>query len=464
MSDLDRPGKLSKNKNQVKDLNKIPPYSHSAEQSILGGLLIDMTNWDHITTILTETDFYIREHQIIFKSFHSLYKNNKPFDVLTLKEELNVNDDLDSVGGEIYLFELSNQTPSVSNIVAYADIVRERSVSRQLLSVANDVANTVYKPDGMSVNEIIDFAERKILAIGQQTRQSEGAIHIQEIMTKTVDVIDKLSQSDDPITGIPTGFVDFDHLTSGLHPSDLLIVAGRPSMGKTIYAMNIAENIAIKNKTPVLVFSMEMPGDSLAMRMISSLALVDQHKVRSGKIQDSDWARISSAISMLSEAPLFIDDEPNLSPADIRSRTRSLIKKHGNIGLVIIDYLQLMKIPGYKPEHRTAEISEVSRALKSLAREINTPVIALSQLNRSLEQRNDRRPIMSDLRDSGSIEQDADVISFIYRDEVYNEDTKDKGIAEIIIAKQRNGPIGKIKMAFRGQYTRFDNISYDRDY
>lgn len=443
---------------------KSPPYSHSAEQSVLGGLMLDNQFWEYVSDRLTAIDFYKPQHKIIFSALESLAQLNKPFDVLTVKEVIAQKSKLADVGGEVYLFELTNAVPTVANISAYADIVREKSVLRQLIRTSNNIAETAFNPDGRNIVELLDYAEMEVLKIGQQTQKSEGPVHIQKLLNASVEKIDLLSKTDGSITGISTGFVDFDKLTSGLQPSDLVIVAGRPSMGKTILGVNFAENAAIKDQKSTLIFSLEMPGDSIAMRMISSLGHIDQHKLRSGNIGDADWARISSAINMISAAPIYVDDTPNLSPADIRSRARRMLREHGEIGLIIVDYLQLMHVPGYRADNRTAEISEISRSLKALAKEVNAPVVALSQLNRSLEQRADKRPVMSDLRESGAIEQDADLIVFIYRDEVYHEDSQDKGVAEIIIAKHRNGPIGRVKLTFRGQYTRFENIAHTSSY
>lgn len=453
--------KRSNNKNNSGniELNKAP-YSLTAEQSVLGGLLLDNGAWDKISDVLSSVDFYVQEHKLIFKAIEKLSNTNKPFDVLTLKEILHQESHLVEIGGDVYLYELANNTPSIANISAYAEIVRERSVLRQLIQLARDIADNAYETKGQSIAELIDSAEQQVLQIGRQSAKSDGPKHIHTLITQTVERIDDLCQRDDPITGVATGFTDFDHLTSGLQPSDLIIVAGRPSMGKTALAVNIAEHAAIKQKLPVLIYSLEMPGDAVAMRMISSLGHLDQHRLRTGSIEDSDWARISSAINVLSDAPIFVDDTPSITPMELRSRTRRLLKEHGQIGLIIVDYLQLMRVPGYRPDNRTAEISEISRSLKALAKEVKAPVLALSQLNRGVEQRTDKRPVMSDLRESGAIEQDADLIAFIYRDEVYNSETRDKGLAEIIIAKQRNGPIGKVKLTFRGQYTRFDNLAY----
>lgn len=438
-----------------------PPHSAEAEQSIIGGLMLDNQVWDKINTKLCEADFYRTEHRILFRTITNLAKKEQPFDVVTLLDALKTYNELDDAGGEAYLFELANNTPSVANVNAYADIVREKSVQRQLIAVATEIADSAYNPGGSEVAELLDRAETKVFAIGEQTAGDGGPENIKSILVRAVEKIDALYHSGESITGLPTGLSDLDEMTSGLQPSDLVIVAGRPSMGKTTLVMNMAEHAAIKAGKPVLVFSMEMPSDSLAMRMMSSLGRIDQHKIRTGKLDDDDWPRVTSAVHMLSEAPLFIDDTPGLSPAEMRARARRVAKEYGSIGLIVVDYLQLMKVPGFSADNRTGEISEISRSLKSLAKELKVPVIALSQLNRSLEQRADKRPVMSDLRESGAIEQDADLICFIYRDEVYNEDSPDKGMAEIIIAKQRNGPIGKVRVAFLGKYTRFEDLAFN---
>jgi len=451
---------LQTRKQPSADPLKRPPHSAEAEQSIIGGLLLDNQVWDKIATKLCEADFYRTEHRILFRAILNLSSKSQPFDVVTLLDTLKSNNDLDDAGGEAYLFELANNTPSVANVSAYADIVREKSVQRQLISVASSIADSAYNPGARDVPELLDFAERKVFAIAEQTAGDGGPEGIKSILVRAVEKIDALYHSGESITGLATGLSDLDEMTSGLQPSDLIIVAGRPSMGKTTLVMNIAEHVAIKTTKPVLVFSMEMPADSLAMRMMSSLGRIDQHRIRTGKLEDDDWPRVTSAVHMLSEAPLFIDDSPALSPAEMRARARRLMKEHGQLGLIVVDYLQLMKVAGFKADNRTAEISEISRSLKSLAKELHVPVIALSQLNRSLEQRQDKRPVMSDLRESGAIEQDADLICFIYRDEVYNEDSPDKGCAEIIIAKQRNGPIGRVRVAFLGKYTRFEDLAF----
>lgn len=442
---------------------KVPPHSIDAEQSVLGGLMLDSRAWDQVADRIREADFYRNEHRLIFRTMTKLVEQSTPIDVLTVSESLRALHELEQAGGEVYLFELANNTPTAANITAYADIVRERAVLRQLISAANDIADNAFNAQGRSIVELLDAAERSVFSISEQGSRTEGPVNIKAFLAKTMDKIDTLFHATNPITGMPTGYHDFDEMTSGLQPSDLVIIAGRPSMGKTVLGINIAEHVAIKSRAPVLIFSMEMPGEAIVMRMLSSLCRIDQLRIRTGKLTDEDWPRISSTVSMLSDAPLFIDDTPALSPAELRARARRVAKEHGQLGVIVVDYLQLMQIPGYG-ENRTAEISEISRSLKTLAKELKVPVIALSQLNRGLEQRADKRPVMSDLRESGAIEQDADLILFIYRDEVYNENSPDKGTAEIIIAKQRNGPIGKIRLTFMGQYTCFENFIRQSSY
>lgn len=448
-----------KNTTQARiDAIKAAPHSIEAEQSVLGGLMLDNDAWDLIADVLSAKDFYRREHRLIFEAMESLAEKSHPFDVVTLAEHLKQQKELDNVGSEVYLFELSNNTPSVANIKAYAEIVRERSVLRQLIGVANEIADSSYNPEGRTPVELLDEAEQKVFEIAEQGARRGGPVAIKYLASKAAAKISDLFNSQQAVTGLPTGYDRFDEMTSGLQPADLIILAGRPSMGKTTLAMNIAENAALQAQKPVLVFSMEMPGDAIAMRMISSLARIEQQNVRAGKLKDDDWNRIGSAVGMISSAPMYIDDTPALTPAEVRARARRLTRDKGQLGVIVLDYLQLMQTGG-KSENRATEISEISRSLKALAKELNVPIIALSQLNRSLEQRADRRPMMSDLRESGAIEQDADLIVFIYRDEVYNPDTRDKGVAEVIIAKQRNGPIGKVKLAFLGKYTKFENLA-----
>lgn len=447
--------KTQNSDSQLANLNVLP-HSIEAEQSVLGGLMLDNLAWDKIVDRISEHDFYQPEHKIIFKVMAELSRRNHPFDVITLAAELKNLNDLANVGGEVFLFELARNTPTAANILAYADIVRERSILRQLISGVHDIADMAFNTEGLSSKEILDKAEAKIFNIADQKMRGEGPKDISTLVAAATKKIDELYHSDSDIIGLPTGFKDLDELTSGMQNGDLIVVAGRPSMGKTSLAMNIAEHAVIKSKKPTLIFSMEMPGEALAMRILSSLSAINQHKVRTGKLEKEDWPKLTSTVAMLAEAPMFIDDTPGISPAELRARARRLARTQGQLGLIVVDYLQLMQIPGYR-ENRTTEISEVSRTLKALAKELNVPVIALSQLNRGLEQRNDKRPVMSDLRESGAIEQDADVILFIYRDEVYREDSPDKGIAEIIIAKQRNGPIGRVKLTFLGQFTKFEN-------
>lgn len=444
----------------IGDVIRRPPYSIEAEQSIIGGILLDNQVWDIVSAKLCDNDFYRNEHRVLYRAITDLSKKNQPFDVVTLLDILKSNNQLDATGGEAYVFELANNTPSTANVASYADIVRTKSVQRQLISIANDIADSAYNPMGQDINQLLDSAETKIFAIAEQTWEKSGPVSLKSILTTALEKIEMLYKHAGEITGLSTGLTALDEYTAGLQPADLIIIAGRPSMGKSTLVMNIAENVAIHTKQPVLVFSMEMPADSIVMRMLSSLGRIEQQRIRTGKLQSDDWSRIISAINLLSDAPLFIDDTSALSPADMRARARRLAKEHGQLALIVVDYLQLMKVPGFRADKRTAEISEISRSLKALAKELNVPVIALSQLNRSLEQRQDKRPVMSDLRESGAIEQDADLICFIYRDEVYNKDSLDKGIAELIIAKQRNGPIGNIKVTFIGNFTRFDDLPF----
>lgn len=439
----------------------MPPHSLEAEQSVLGGLLLDNAAWDQVADRVVKEDFYRADHRLIFAAIRSLAERGSPFDVVTLKEHLERNNQLEDAGGLAYLAVLARDTPSAANISAYADIVRERAVLRQLIQVGTEIAGSAYNPEGRDSRQLLDEAESRVFAIAEKgARGREGFVGVKELLTRAVDRIDTLFQRDNPVTGVPTGWHDFDEMTAGLQAGDMVIVAGRPSMGKTSFAMNIAENAAIKHDMPVAIFSMEMPGEHLVLRMMSSLGRIDQHRVRTGKLEDDDWPRLTSAVSILAEKPLFIDDSAALSPSEVRARARRLQREHGALGLIIIDYLQLMQVPG-NSENRATEISEISRGLKALAKELDAPVIALSQLNRSLEQRPNKRPVMSDLRESGAIEQDADLICFIYRDEVYNPESPDKGIAEIIIGKQRNGPIGTVRLTFLGKYTRFENFAPD---
>ena len=436
---------------------KIAPHSIEAEQAVLGGLMLDNNAWDKVVDIVSEADFYRQDHRLIFSAITDLATMGQPYDVITLSERLDSNTQFTQTNGLAYLAELANNTPSAANIAAYANIVRERSILRNLISASTSICESCYKPEGRSSEKLLDEAEQLIFNIAEQgAKGRRDFVSIKELLVSTVDKIDALFQQDDPITGISTGFSDLDDMTSGLQRSDLIIVAGRPSMGKTTFAMNIAEHAAVKLQAPVAIFSMEMPGEQIVMRMLSSLGKIDQHRIRTGKLNDEDWPRLTSAVGLLAEAKVFIDETPALTPNELRARARRLKREH-DLSLIVIDYLQLMQVTDSSAGNRTAEISEISRSLKALAKELNVPVIALSQLNRALEQRPNKRPVMSDLRESGAIEQDADVIAFIYRDEVYNEDSPDRGTAEIIIGKQRNGPIGTTRLTFLGQYTRFEN-------
>ena len=438
---------------------KVPPHSIEAEQAVLGGVMLDNMAWERVAEQLTDSDFYRHDHRLIFQALGRLASRNLPFDVVTLAEELDKEGLTDQVGGLAYLGQLAKNTPSVATISAYAQIIRERSTLRQLISVSTEIADTAFNPKGMQATEVLDDAERKIFSIAESRPKTGGPEGVNALLTKAIDRIDTLFNSEGSITGLSTGFTELDNMTSGLQPADLIIVAGRPSMGKTTFAMNLVENAVMRSDKAVLVFSLEMPGESLIMRMLSSLGRIDQTKVRSGRLDDEDWPRLTSAVNMLNDRKLFIDDTAGLSPMEMRTRARRIVREHGDLGLIMIDYLQLMRIGGAASENRTNEISEISRSLKALAKEFNVPVVALSQLNRSLEQRPNKRPINSDLRESGAIEQDADVIMFVYRDEVYHPDTQDKGVAELIIGKQRNGPIGTTRMAFLGKYTRFENLA-----
>ena len=445
---------------RVDDL-KVPPHSMEAEQSVIGGLMLDNKSWDEIADIINEQDFYRHDHSLILRAINALAGDDQPYDVVTVSEWLGSRGELETIGGLAYLSILANDTPTAVNVKAYANIVREYSVLRSLIQIGNEISASAYNADGRPSKELLDEAERKVFMIAEQSAGNrEGFEAINDLLGRAVKRVEEMYRSKEAITGVATGFNLFDEKTSGLQRSDLVIIAGRPSMGKTSFAMNIAENAALNGDKAVAVFSMEMPGEQLALRMMSSLGRIDSHNLRTGKLDDQDWPRLISSVNMLSKAKLFIDDTPALTPTELRARTRRLKREHG-LDMVIIDYLQLMQVAG-STENRATEISEISRSLKALAKELNVPVIALSQLNRSVEQRPDKRPVMSDLRESGSIEQDADVILFIYRDEVYNPESADKGVAELLIRKQRNGPIGMVKLAFLGQYTRFENLAYDQ--
>lgn len=442
---------------QTAESLRLPPHSVEAEQSILGGLMLDNSGWDRIADLVHSGDFYRRDHQLIFEAIGALSEKSVPSDAVTVSEHLEKRSQLDDAGGLAYIASLARDTPSAANIKAYAEIVRERSMLRELIRVGGEIAGSAHANDGRGATDLVDEAERKVFEIAERgQRAGSGFIGLRKILPGVIDRLDELSHSDGDITGVATGFQKFDALTAGLHGGELIIIAGRPSMGKTTLAMNIAENAAIAGRVPTAIFSMEMSAEQLAFRMIGSIGRVNQSNLRTGRFSDEDWTRINSAVAIMSQAPIFIDDTPALSPTEIRARSRRLKREHG-LGLIVVDYLQLMGIFGTR-ENRATEISEISRSLKALAKELDLPIVALSQLNRGVEQRTDKRPVMSDLRESGAIEQDADLIAFIYREEVYDPDTPRKGVADIIIAKQRNGPIGDLHLTFLGEYTRFENL------
>ena len=440
---------------------KIPPHSVEAEQSVLGGLLLENEALDKIADLIKPGDFYRHDHRVIYEHISRLIEQSKPADIVTVAESLENSAQLAGVGGIAYLGALAQNTPSAANIRRYAEIVRERSVMRLLVEVGSDIAESAFSPQGKSAAELLDSAEAKIFEIAEGgQRSSQGFIDIKTLLPQVADRIDQLFQRDSTsdVTGIPTGFADLDSMTSGFQPGDLIIVAGRPSMGKTAFSLNIAENVALDTGLPVAVFSMEMGATQLAMRMIGSVGRLDQHRMRTGRLEDEDWVRLTTALGKLNDAPMFIDESAGLNALEVRARARRLHRQCGKLGLIVIDYLQLMAATR-QGENRATEVSEISRALKALAKELDVPVVALSQLNRGLEQRPNKRPVMSDLRESGAIEQDADVILFIYRDQVYNPDSPDKGTAEIICGKQRNGPIGTVRLTFLGEHTRFENFT-----
>ena len=441
---------------------RVPPHSIEAEQAVLGGLMLAPEAYDRINDKLTANDFYRRDHQLIYRAIAELAEKNRPFDAVTLGEWFESQGHMDLVAGGAYLVELASTTPSAANIAAYAEIVRDKAVMRQLIEVGTEIVNDAFQPEGKESDEMLAIAEQKVFAIAEQgARGRTDFVAMNDALKDAFEVLRVRSESGGTVTGLPTGYTEFDMMTAGLQPTDLVILAARPAMGKTTFALNIAEYAAIKSKKAVAVFSMEMSAGQLAMRLISSVGRINATRLRTGQLEDEDWSRVTSAIRILKDqAKVFIDDTPGLSPDVLRSKARRLKREH-DLGLIVIDYLQLMSVPGNN-ENRATEISEISRSLKGLAKELNVPVIALSQLNRSLETRTDKRPVMADLRESGAIEQDADMIVFIYRDDYYNKETSpDKGLAEIIIGKQRSGPTGSFKLRFFGEYTRFDNLSHD---
>lgn len=440
----------------------MPPHSIEAERSVLGGLMLDDNAWDAVGSLLAPEDFYRGDHRTIYRVIASLAEQNKSLDIITVSEALDARGELESVGGIAYVSDLANNTPTASNVRAYAEIVSERATLRQLISAGHEIADSGFNPQGRDSAELIDMAESRVFQISDQRPHVGGPVSIRPLLTRAVERIDELFQNKGALTGLSTGFSDIDDMTQGLQKGDLIVVAGRPSMGKTSLMMNMAEDAVIRGEAPVLFFSLEMPAESLILRSLSSLGNINQSKIRSGQLDDDDWPRLTSAVTMLNDRPLFIDDTGGISPNELRSRARRVAREYGSLGLILVDYLQLMQVPG-NVENRATEISEISRMLKSIAKEFNCPLIAGSQLNRGLEQRHDKRPVMSDLRESGAIEQDADLIIAIYRDEVYHEDSPDKGVAEAIILKQRNGPIGTCRLKFFGQYTKFEDLAQGYD-
>ncbi|MFT4836745.1 MAG: replicative DNA helicase [Psychromonas sp.] len=452
---------FSQQKPKINTPIKTVPHSFEAEQAIIGGLLLNNEAWNDVAERVVERDFYHRAHRQIFATIELLSSEDIPVDLVTLSEHLENKKELEGVGGIAYLAELLQNTPSAANINNYSDIVRERAIVRELIGVANEIAEAGYETEGRDSNELLDFAETKVFQIAEsRSNKSEGPQAIKDILKATVAKIDDLCKNPrDGVTGLSSGYNDLDQMTTGFQAGDLIIVAARPSMGKTTFAMNLAEHAALNADKPTVIFSLEMPAEQIMNRILSSLGRIDQGKIRTGQLDENDWASLSSTMSiLLQKGNMFIDDSSGLTPTELRSRARRIARDHGGVSMIMVDYLQLMRVPSLS-ENRTLEISEISRSLKALAKELRCPVIALSQLNRGLEQRADKRPINSDLRESGAIEQDADLIMFIYRDEIYNEASEHKGIAEIIIGKQRNGPIGKVRLTFQGRYSRFDEYT-----
>lgn len=442
---------------------KVPPHSIEAEQSVLGGLLLDNQAFDRVADLISGSDFYRDDHRRIWRHLAKLMEAGKPADVVTVSESIEASEDKDKTGGPAYLGALAQNTPSALHIRRYAELVRERAVQRRLAQVATEIAETALSGSGKDSSQLLDEAESKIFQIAETgARRDQGLLEIKPVLARVFERIDHLYHRDNPsdVTGVPTGFTDLDKMTAGLQPGELVVIAGRPSMGKTALALNIAEHVAVDNGLPVAIFSMEMSGTQLAMRLLGSISKVDQHKMRTGRLNDEEWSKLSEAIGKLHDTPIYIDEAGALNALEVRARARRLKRQFSKLGLIVIDYLQLMSSSNPKAgENRATEISEISRSLKAMSKELDVPVIALSQLNRAVDQRPDRRPVMSDLRESGAIEQDADVIMFIYREVVYKPDLPEeqRGVAEVIVGKQRNGPIGTVRLTFRGQHTRFDN-------
>ncbi|NML14315.1 replicative DNA helicase [Azohydromonas caseinilytica] len=440
---------------------RVPPHSIEAEQSVLGGLLLDNGAWDRAGDTLAEGDFYRYEHRLIYAAIGGLISASKPADVITVFEQLQSLGKAEECGGLAYLNALAQSVPSAANLRRYAEIVRERAILRKLIEASDEIATNAFNPQGRPVSQILDEAEGKIFKIGEEgSRQKQGFQGMDHLVMQLIDRVTELAENGaEEVTGVRTGFYDMDRMTAGLQPGDLIVLAARPSMGKTAFALNIAEHVAVHEGLPVVVFSMEMGAAQLALRMVGSLGRIDQQHLRTGALRDDEWSRLTETVDRLSKASVFIDETPALNPAELRARARRQARQCGRLGLIVIDYLQLMSGSAGNEENRATVIGEISRGLKALAKELHCPVIALSQLNRSVETRPDKRPMMSDLRESGAIEQDADVIMFIYRDEYYNKESKEPGVAEVIIGKQRNGPVGTVKLTFLKPLTKFDNLA-----
>ena len=441
---------------------KLPPHNDEAEQSVIGGLLLDNTGYDRIAGVVREDDFYAREHRCIFRAVSRILDAGKIADAITVAEFLESHKLLESTGGLAYLGQLVQNVPGAANIRRYAEIVRDHSVVRKVASAAMDISEKAFSRGGATAAEVVDFAQSKVQAISEQAhREGSGPQRLPDVMGRVCERIDEFYARADAsdVTGLATGFAELDKMTTGLQPGDLVILAARPSMGKTSFALNIAEHVAIEQKKPVVVFSMEMINEQLGLRLMSSMAQIHAQRVRTGRIYDNEWSRITHAMQRVQDAPLWLDEDASITPTELRARARRLHRECGGLALIVVDYLQLMSLDDNNSDNRAIELGKVTRGLKHLGKELHCPVIALSQLNRGLESRPNKRPIMSDLRDSGSIEQDADTVIFIYRDEVYNEESPDRGLAEIIIGKQRNGPTGRVIVNFDGTLTRFSNRS-----
>ena len=443
---------------------RVPPHSLESESSVLGGLLLDNSAWDRVGDVLNAGDFYRHEHQLIFEAIGKMINASKPADVITVYEHLQGMGKAEEIGGLMYLNQLAQYVPSATNIRRYAEIVRERAILRKLVTASDEIATNAFNPQGKPVERVLDEAEQKIFAIGEEgSRMKQGFQSLDTLVVNLLDQVQEMADNPMDVTGVPTGFADLDRMTSGLQAGDMVVLAARPSMGKTSFAVNIAEHVALNEGLPVAIFSMEMGAAQLAVRIVGSIGRVNQGNLRTGKLTDDEWPRLTEAIERLRTVSLHIDETPGLTPSELRANARRLARQCGKLGLIVVDYLQLMSGSGSGSgsDNRATELGEISRGLKMLAKELQCPVIALSQLNRSVEQRTDKRPMMSDLRESGAIEQDADIIMFIYRDDYYNKDSKEPNIAEVIIGKQRNGPTGTVKLFFQKSQTRFENLAMD---